>query len=573
MRLFVVSWVFFLGCQRVEEKKVATAGSGSSAHATAGSASDPSEHRKAEQIKPPIDITNPPIDSVKTSSGLIYKKLSTVAGAPLPKRNDTVMINYTGWRQVTGETFFSNVGKGQPMPLALANTAPGFTEAMQLIGKGERAMLWLPPEIGYKGPPPSGTAAETLVYEVEVVDIAPAPLVPEDVGKPPANAKKLPSGLPYVVVRPGTAKDKARVFDTVTFNYTAWEATGRMFDSTELRRRPATVPPYRQTAVLEEILTSIAVGERIRVWIPSEKMTPTGKPVPWMPEGLLTYEFELISIAKGNPPPPTPSDVAKPPADAKTTARGVAYKVLKSGSGGPHPGPTDTVKVNYTGWTADGRMFDSSVIKGEPSEMSLNGVIAGFTDGIPLMSVGDRFRFWIPDELAYKGAQGRPQGMLVFDIDLVEIKAAPPTPPVETADPGAAAHSPGTPATPDKKSLPAPPDVAAPPADAKKSPKGAFYKMMKNVPGAKHPTASDTITFDYTGWTTDGKMFDSSKVRGQPLEFPLPRLIPGWIDVIPLLGVGESARFWIPKELAYPDGSGPQGMLVFDFELLAIKGT
>ncbi len=566
MRLLVVTVaVFLVACQRTDDNKLTPSGSGSGSNAASGSAaSGTPDVPKVEQLKPPVDLTNPPIDSVKTSSGLIYKKLSKIEGALLPKRNDTVLINYTGWRQTTGETFFTNRGKGQPMPLALASTAPGFTEAMQLIGKGERAMLWLPPSIGYKGGPPEGTAPETLVYEVEVVDIAPAPAIPDDVGKPPATANRLPSGLPFVVVRPGTGKDKARVFDTVTFNYTAWEANGRMFDSTEMRKRPATVPPYRQAAVLAEILTSITAGERIRVWIPSEKMVPSGKPVPGMPDGLLTYEVEMITIAKGNEPPPTPKDVAKPPAEAKVTANGVAYKVLKAGSGGPHPTALDTVKVNYTGWTTDGRMFDSSVIKGEPTEMSLNGVIAGFTESIPLMSVGDRFRFWIPDALAYKGAQGRPQGMLVFDIELVEIKPAPPTTPVAAADPK-------TP-PPEPKMIPAPPDVTAPPADATKSPKGAFYKIMKAVPGAPHPTPSDTITFAYTGWTTDGKMFDSSKVRGQPLEYPLNGLIPGWIDVVPLLGVGESARLWIPQELAYANGGGPQGMLVFDFELLAIKG-
>ncbi len=563
LSVVVTSALFLVACQRVDESKTKLATTGPGSGAGSGSATAMPDRPKTEQLTPPVDLANPPLDAVKTSSGLIYKKLSKIEGAQLPKRNDTVMISYTGWRQTTGETFFTNRGKGQPMPLALSNTAPGFTEAMQLIGKGERAMLWLPPEIGYKGGAPAGTTPETLVYEVEVVDIAAAPPVPEDVGKPPANARKLPSGLPFVVVRTGTGKDKARVYDTVTFNYSAWEANGRMFDSTELRKRPATVPPFRQSPVLEELLTSITAGERIRVWIPSEKMVPSGKPVAGMPEGLLTYEVEMITIAKGNAPPPTPKDVAKPPADAKTTANGVAYKVLKAGSGGPHPTAVDTIKVNYTGWTTDGRMFDSSAIKGEPTEMSLNGVITGFTDGFPLMSVGDRFRFWIPETMAYKGAQGRPQGMLVFDMELVEIEPAPPTPRAEPAD----AKTPPA----DTKTLPAPPDVAAPPADAKQSPRGAFYKLMKSVPGAPHPTPSDTVTFDYTGWTTDGRMFDSSKVRGQPLEFPLGRLISGWIDVVPLLGVGESARLWIPKELAYPDGSGPQGMLVFDFELLSIK--
>jgi len=233
--------------------------------------------------------------------------------------------------------------------------------------------------------------------------------------------------------------------------------------------------------------------------------------------------------------------------------------VLHAGKGGPKPKPADTVRVHYTGWTTDGRMFDSSVIKGEPAEFSLGGVIAGWTEGIPVMSVGDKVRFWIPDELAYKGAPGRPQGMLVFDVELLDIKAPAADP--HAADPHAA--TPGA--------IPAPADVAAPPADAKKTDKGVFYKILKEVKGAPHPKPSDTVKVDYTGWTTDGKMFDSSKTRGQPIEFSLARVIPGWTDGIPQVGVGESARLWIPEDLAYKGGGGPQGMLVFDVELLEIK--
>jgi len=508
----------------------------------------------APQVEPPVDLANPPPDATKTASGLIYKKLVTVEDGERPARNDTVMINYTGWRQATGETFFSSRDRGQPMPLPLANTAPGFTEAMQLLKKGEKAVLWLPPSIGYKGTPPPGSTPETLVYEVEVVDIVAAPPIPEDVGKPPATAKSLPSGIKYVVVHQGTGKDKPRYFDTVTFNYSAWDETGRMFDSTELRKRPATVPPFRQTPAMEEILTSLTAGSRARFWIPSEKLQQGGRPVPGMPEGLLTYEVELITIAKNTAPWPVPPDVAAPPANAQKTAKGVSYRVLRAKKGGAQPAATDRVRVHYTGWTTDGRMFDSSVVRGEPAEFSLQGVIAGWTDGIPTMHVGERVRFWIPEELAYKGAPGKPQGMLVFDVELLEVlpqKAQPA--------PGAQAD------------LPAPPDVAAPPADAKKSPRGVSYKILKEVPGAAHPKPSDTVKVHYTGWTTDGKMFDSSLTRGQPLEFSLARVIPGWTDAIPMVGVGEKARLWIPEELAYKGGGGPQGMLVFDVELLDIK--
>ena len=118
---------------------------------------------------------------------------------------------------------------------------------------------------------------------------------------------------------------------------------------------------------------------------------------------------------------PAPPDVAAPPKDAKKTAKGVSYKVQKAGKGGPKPVATDTVKVHYTGWTTDGKMFDSSVQRGSPAEFPLGGVIPGWTDGLQVMSVGDKVRFWIPEELAYKGSPGRPQGMLVFDVELLEI--------------------------------------------------------------------------------------------------------------------------------------------------------
>ena len=115
-----------------------------------------------------------------------------------------------------------------------------------------------------------------------------------------------------------------------------------------------------------------------------------------------------------------PEDVAAPPEDAETTSSGLAYKVLESGDGAS-PGDTDTVKVHYTGWTTDGEKFDSSHDRGKPAEFPLDRVIAGWTEGVGLMSEGDKWRLWIPEELAYKGAPGRPQGMLVFDVELLEV--------------------------------------------------------------------------------------------------------------------------------------------------------
>lgn len=124
------------------------------------------------------------------------------------------------------------------------------------------------------------------------------------------------------------------------------------------------------------------------------------------------------------------------------------------------------------------------------------------------------------------------------------------------------------------QTIPAPPDVAAPPADAIRTPSGLASKVLQIGFSNVRPSAASTVRVNYTGWTTDGKMFDSSILRGEPLEGRLDGLIPGWIEGVQLMVVGEKRRFWIPGALAYdniPDPTAPKGMLVFDIELLAVK--
>ena len=118
------------------------------------------------------------------------------------------------------------------------------------------------------------------------------------------------------------------------------------------------------------------------------------------------------------PPPP---DVAAPPEDATKTRSGLAWTTLTPGTGKRHPNAFNQVTVHYTGWTTDGKMFDSSVARGAPMTFPLNGVIAGWTEGLQLMVAGETRRLWIPEQLAYKGKRG-PQGTLVFDVELIEIK-------------------------------------------------------------------------------------------------------------------------------------------------------
>jgi FKBP-type peptidyl-prolyl cis-trans isomerase len=244
---------------------------------------------------------------------------------------------------------------------------------------------------------------------------------------------------------------------------------------------------------------------------------------------------------------PAPADVAAVPGDAEKSASGLAWKVLQPGTGTTKPGPSDKVQVNYTGWTTDGRMFDSSVVRGRPASFGVGQVIKGWTEGLQLMTQGEKRRFWIPANLAYgdQAVGGRPSGMLVFDVELLGITSAPQVPE----------------------------DVAAVPKNAKHTKSGLAYRILTPGKGTAKPKATDQVKVHYSGWTTDGRMFDSSVMRGAPATFRLDQVIKGWTEGLQLMHVGDKARLWIPGNLAYGDQAGggrPSGMLVFDVELLEI---
>lgn len=239
-----------------------------------------------------------------------------------------------------------------------------------------------------------------------------------------------------------------------------------------------------------------------------------------------------------------PPDVAAPPADTEKTASGLAFRVLATGSGAMRPGPMDIVTVHYTGWTAEGQLFDSSVLRGRPSVFALERLIAGWSEGLQLMVEGEKRRLWIPPALAFEGTPNRPQGMIVFDVELLDILEPPNTPP----------------------------DVAAAPADAQRSGSGLASKLLEPGTGTRHPTSTSTVTVHYSGWTTDGKMFDSSVSRREPAKFRLTEVIAGWTEGLQFMVEGEKRRFWIPEDLAYRGRPGaPSGLLVFDVALIAVE--
>ena len=120
-----------------------------------------------------------------------------------------------------------------------------------------------------------------------------------------------------------------------------------------------------------------------------------------------------------------PRDPSAKPA-VTTTASGLKYTVLQKGTGTVHPQATDNVTVHYHGTLLNGTVFDSSVDRGQPATFPLNRVIPGWTEGVQLMKVGDKFKFEIPAPLAYGAASPSPaippDSTLVFEVELLEIK-------------------------------------------------------------------------------------------------------------------------------------------------------
>jgi len=256
---------------------------------------------------------------------------------------------------------------------------------------------------------------------------------------------------------------------------------------------------------------------------------------------ILAAALALTLAQRGTQQVPAPPDVAAPPADATKTASGLATKVITPGTGKDHPTRDDIVIVNYTGWTTSGKMFDSSVTRGTPQPYPVARFVPGMGEGVQMMVAGEKRRLWIPENLAYQGKGSLPKGMVVFDIELISIPSKAPS------------------------------DVKAPPSDAKKTASGLAYKVLTAGTGTRHPKDTDSVTVHYTGWTTDGKMFDSSVVKNQPATFPLNGVIAGWTEGVQLMVEGEKARFWIPEKLAYKHERPPFGLLVFDIELMKIK--
>ena len=242
--------------------------------------------------------------------------------------------------------------------------------------------------------------------------------------------------------------------------------------------------------------------------------------------------------------------------DVQNGIGGLQYVVLKEGrKDGKKPTATDRVEVNYEGRiAATGEKFDSSYDRGEAISFRLNQVIAGWTQGVQLMSEGADYLFFIPSELGY-GQNPRPGGVikpgddLIFRVELREV--------IEplTADTAAwAKYATWNPDAP----------------EVKKTESGLQYVVLASGDASgPSPENGEMVAVHYEGrLAANGETFDSSYERGEPAVFPSNRLIPGWVEALAMMKPGDRWMLYIPANLGYGETGTPGGPIPPNADLM-----
>ena len=247
--------------------------------------------------------------------------------------------------------------------------------------------------------------------------------------------------------------------------------------------------------------------------------------------------------------------MASPPPDATKTPSGLALKVLKRGRGKDRPSGNDCVKLHYTASKRNGEFMGSTHRWGEPEGQCLASMFPGVAEAVKDMRAGELRRLWVPailikrakDDDDEEDVDKAPPLDVTFDIELVDVIKAPPTPA----------------------------DLRKAPSAAVKLPSGLALLVLKRGTGKDRPNENSRVTLIVSGWTTDGKLVESSVMGGRPrpASHDMVGVIRGWREALLRMVAGEKVRAWIPAGMAYgerPRRGQPKGDLVYELELVSI---
>jgi|AntRauTorckE5430_2_1112549.scaffolds.fasta_scaffold03166_2 FKBP-type peptidyl-prolyl cis-trans isomerase len=383
------------------------------------------------------------------------------------------------------------------------------------------------------------------------------------------EAQKTESGIWYVITEAGEG-DKPNEKSKVKAHYNGTLMDSTTFDSSYDRGQPLDFALGQVIKGWQEAIKMLGKGGKGTFYIPSELAygeRGAGAAIP--ANTVLKFDIELIDFEQvltaeervEKDQETIKEYLANNNIEAQKLESGIWYVMTQEGEG-KSPSVNATVTAHYSGRLLDGKKFDSSYDRGQPFTTTLNQVIVGWKKAIPTLKKGGKGTFYIPSGLAY-GEAGAGQdipanSVLIFDIELVDFQEV-----LEPKDQAAA----------DAKLITD--YLTANKINAQEHPSGIWYTI--STPGiGGNPNATSKVKTHYKGMLMDGKVFDSSYDRGQPLEFGLNQVIQGWQIAIPMLQKGGKGTFYIPSGLAYGTrGAGgvipANAVLIFDVELLDFK--
>lgn len=364
-----------------------------------------------------------------TASGLQYAILQEGKGI-MPKPGDKVTVHYVG-KLLNDTVFDSSYKRGTPFSFNLGEgrVIKGWDEAIALLHEGDSALLVIPPHLAY-GDRAIGNipANSTLKFIVQLEKVTPAPKIePFDIKDKPVETTA--SGLKVIRInKVDKNATKAENGDNIEVHYTGYFEDGKIFDSSVRRNEPIqfTLGKGQVIKGWEEGLAMLSEGEKARIIIPYPlAYGENGRPPAIPAKANLIFDVELIRVHK--PVKPVAFDTKGK--DTIKTPSGLQYIIVKKADKNAAKAEKGKiVKVHYTGYFEDNRMFDSSVERDTPFEFKLGSgmVIKGWDEGVALMHVGEKIRFLIPYQLAYgeNGYPGAipPKSNLIFDVELLEVK-------------------------------------------------------------------------------------------------------------------------------------------------------
>ncbi|MFA4851632.1 MAG: FKBP-type peptidyl-prolyl cis-trans isomerase [Bacteroidales bacterium] len=371
-------------------------------------------------------------------------------------------------------------------------------------------------------------------------------------GQLPNKVKKnkiytTPSGLQIMFTGINPKNKQPKPGDIVKVHYTGKLINDSIFDSSVERGTPISFALGYGKVIKgwDEGIGYLHIGDKAVLTIPANLGYGEKKMGTIPANSKLIFDVELIDVTEGAKPFDAKGK------DTVSLPSGLKYVIINKGSGIKVESGMN-VSVHYTGYFEDGKIFDSSVERGEPIEIPIGKgkVIKGWDEGITKLNAGDKAKLFIPYNLAYGETARGPipaKSNLIFDVEILKAEKSV------------------TPELFDVKGK-----------DTVTTASGLKYIVVKEGDGIQ-AASGKTVKVHYTGYFVDGSIFDSSVERGEAFSFVLGqgRVIKGWDEGVALMKTGEKVRMIIPYQLGYGENDyGPikgKSTLIFDVELIEVK--